>query len=164
MEYRTDIECRCGDRFCKYYRGVRSDIKLHYCKVFKNGIPPDIAFGDNDHLVPVPEQGDDRRVYSRGTNLQIVKPKRRQDMLNRRLHGHDTICSTIRDIYMKSDDVEVKMWACVAQRMAKNMMLALIDYKQMLTDVGIGSVSRDDRNSWQLRRRSLYRRPTERQQ
>lgn len=67
-----------------------------------------------------------------------------------KLHGHDNLCSTIRDIYMKSDDEQIKLWCRIAMRMSKNMYNALVVYKEMLTEVGYTDIGKHRREEWQL--------------
>lgn len=85
---------------------------------------------------------------STGTNPRIVKPYLRRNMDRASLHGHDNLCSTIRDIYMRSDDDQIKFWCRVAMRMSKNMYHALVVYKEMLTELG-QPVDHHRRQEWQ---------------
>lgn len=80
-----------------------------------------------------------------------VKPYLRRNMENPRLHGHDNLCSTIREIYLKSNDEEIRLKCCVAMRMSKNMYNALVVYKQMLLECGV-PVGRQGRKQWQWER------------
>lgn len=84
------------------------------------------------------------------TDIRIVKPYLRRNMENPKLHGHDNLCSTIRDIYMKCDDEEIKLWCRIAMRMSKNMYKALVVYKEMLMEAGYGEVDKHRREEWQL--------------
>lgn len=47
-------EPRCFTRKCKYFIGVKNDgdetTERVVCKAFPDGIPEDIAYGDNDHF------------------------------------------------------------------------------------------------------------------
>ena len=95
-----------------------------------------------------------------GTNPRIVKPFLKRNMERDELHGRDNLCSTIRDIYRKSTDEEIRLWCRIAMRMSKNMYNALVEYKQMLTELGV-PVGHDSREDWQLRKKSLYRKVKE---
>lgn len=57
-----------------------------------------------------------------------MKPYLRQNMV-RRIHGHNTLCSTIQDIYLRSTDSKVKLLCRIAMRMAKNMETLLQENK-----------------------------------
>ncbi len=51
----------CYIRRCKNYSGISqpdgSELsERHYCKAFLDGIPYDIAYDDNKHLVPTKDQ------------------------------------------------------------------------------------------------------------
>jgi len=55
-------ESNCDKRGCVNYIGViqpdgTEKTEVHSCKAFPEGIPSDISFGSNKHLVPVPGQG-----------------------------------------------------------------------------------------------------------
>ena len=161
-------ESNCSIRRCKYYRGVRilslktciypparayfSDEKevkeIHYCKGFLDGIPDDISYGDNEHKEPAEGQMNSA-VFATGMDPRLVKPYRTRDMENHRLHGQDNLCSTIRDIYTKSTDEEVRFWCRLAMRMSKNMYKALEEYKRILAGMG-APVRYDSRDDWQL--------------
>ncbi len=61
---------KCWDRKCKHFLGVlqpdgTEESEVNYCKAFKKGIPDEIAYGDNPHLVPLPGQGNEL-VYKKG--------------------------------------------------------------------------------------------------
>jgi len=52
----------CYKRRCRHYLGVRQpDVtelnEFHYCPAFPDGIPDEIAYGDNPHTEPLPGQG-----------------------------------------------------------------------------------------------------------
>ena len=52
------IEPRCSVRRCKHFLGVvqpdgTESTERNYCSAFPDGIPGDIAYGDNLHLDPV---------------------------------------------------------------------------------------------------------------
>lgn len=62
----------CYKRKCKNYLGVKStlseeddemktevDGRVNYCGAFPNGIPDEIAYGDNLHLKPLRKQDND---------------------------------------------------------------------------------------------------------
>ena len=55
------MEPRCYKRKCKHYLGVlqpdgteRSEVP--YCEAFPEGIPDEIAYGDNNHTTPLADQ------------------------------------------------------------------------------------------------------------
>ena len=55
---------KCYTRECRHFIGVRQPEgdgveigEYVYCAAFPEGIPDDIAYGDNKHLEPVPDQG-----------------------------------------------------------------------------------------------------------
>ena len=142
----------CKDNLCKFYRGTQKahwpNPGAHYCKAFPDGIPEAILNGTQSHLEPIKGQRGEM-IFSRGTNPTIIKPYLARDMLDRKLHGHDNLCATIRDIYIKSDDLEIKFWCKMAMRMSKNTHKALEKYKQMLLELG-ADVRSDTRDDWQL--------------
>lgn len=55
-------EPQCYTRKCIHFEGVKQPTlgeeagEFVYCKAFPNGIPDDIAYGNNKHLVPIPNQ------------------------------------------------------------------------------------------------------------
>ena len=60
------IEPRCSVRRCKHFLGVLQPdgmelTERNYCSAFPDGIPTDIAYGDNKHLEPV--EGDQGIQY-----------------------------------------------------------------------------------------------------
>jgi len=134
---------------CKYYRGIRRN--KHYCFAFPHGIPDKIFNGE--HLKVVPEQRGDY-VFTVGSNPKLVVPYSEKNMERPQLFGRDNLCSTLRDIYLKTDDPEIKLWTRISIRMAKNMYAALSDYKEMLLEAGY-SIGHDSREDWQLRKRTL---------
>jgi hypothetical protein len=51
-------EPNCSKRLCKHFIGVKQDnedeeTERVVCKAFPDGIPSEIAYGDNLHLVPL---------------------------------------------------------------------------------------------------------------
>jgi hypothetical protein len=55
---------RCWTRKCKHFTGViqldNSELsECPACEAFPTGIPNDIAYGDNKHEDPTPDQGND---------------------------------------------------------------------------------------------------------
>jgi len=55
------LEPECRKRRCKHYLGVKNDSEpfdeskeRNYCEAFPDGIPEEIAYGDNLHLTPFP--------------------------------------------------------------------------------------------------------------
>lgn len=60
---------QCWNRQCRHFQGISQpgdDESLEHfvCKAFPNGIPDDIAFGDNPHTKPV--EGDNGIQYEKG--------------------------------------------------------------------------------------------------
>lgn len=52
-------ESNCGIRHCKHYTGLdrptgKESTEVHICTAFPTGIPDDIAYGSNLHILPVP--------------------------------------------------------------------------------------------------------------
>lgn len=52
-------EPRCSERRCKHLIGVKQangteETEVPVCKAFPDGIPHEIAYGDNLHLEPFP--------------------------------------------------------------------------------------------------------------
>lgn len=55
---------KCYERKCRYYLGVSQPdgtemTERVVCNAFPNGIPDEIAYGDNKHLKPLPDQMND---------------------------------------------------------------------------------------------------------
>jgi len=55
-------EPNCHKRNCKYFLGVRQpngteETEFVYCLAFPEGIPEEIAYGDDKHLEPLSDQG-----------------------------------------------------------------------------------------------------------
>jgi len=51
------VEPKCFERDCKHYLGIiqPDDTEMtetNYCEAFPDGIPFEIAYGDNDHTDP----------------------------------------------------------------------------------------------------------------
>lgn len=64
-------QCNCVLRKCIHYMGVseplgREELQVHTCLAFPEGIPSDIAYGDEKHLMPYP--GDEGITYKADTN------------------------------------------------------------------------------------------------
>jgi hypothetical protein len=62
-------EPKCFGRKCKHFLGViqpdeTEESEVVNCEAFPNGIPDEIAYGDNLHTEPLPEQSNDI-VYER---------------------------------------------------------------------------------------------------
>jgi hypothetical protein len=53
----TTIVCKCITRKCKWYMRPVGDGGIHVCKAFPQGIPNEIANGDNPHTKPYPGDG-----------------------------------------------------------------------------------------------------------
>lgn len=51
------IGCKCLVRECKWYIRPVGDKGIHVCQAFPQGIPDEIANGDNLHTEPYPEDG-----------------------------------------------------------------------------------------------------------
>jgi len=52
-------EPKCWARGCKHFQGVKQPdgteaTEVVYCVAFPDGIPEDIAYGDNPHTTPYP--------------------------------------------------------------------------------------------------------------
>jgi len=58
------------------------------------------------------------------------KPISEEKMLNPKYAGHNTICQYLRDIYMITDDKDIKLKCRVAMNMAKSMHERLKKYKE----------------------------------
>jgi hypothetical protein len=63
-------EGNCKKRKCKHYKGFCNDSEPFneleeyiFCDAFPNGIPDEIAYGDNKHLTPV--KGDNGITYEK---------------------------------------------------------------------------------------------------
>jgi hypothetical protein len=64
------VEAKCYTRHCKYYQGIIQPdgtemAETNHCKAFPNGIPNEIAYGDNLHDKPLKDQGNDI-VFEKG--------------------------------------------------------------------------------------------------
>jgi hypothetical protein len=63
------VQPRCSERECKHFRGVSyakaGDVSTEQpiCAAFPNGIPLEIAYGENLHLLPI--EGDSGIQYER---------------------------------------------------------------------------------------------------
>lgn len=58
-----------------------------------------------------------------------VEPVDESDMRKKRYRGHFTICETLREIYMMSDNETIKLKCRLAVAMAKRMQEKLKEYK-----------------------------------
>jgi hypothetical protein len=51
-------EPECHKRNCRWYIGIKNDgteeTERHYCAAFPDMIPDEIAYGDNKHIDPFP--------------------------------------------------------------------------------------------------------------
>jgi len=68
-------EPKCFIRKCKYYLGViQSDgtemTEVNNCEAFSDGIPEEIAYGDNKHLKVLPNQQNDI-IYEKSRIISI---------------------------------------------------------------------------------------------
>jgi hypothetical protein len=57
-------EPKCYTRRCKHFLGVKwygdeESTENNYCTAFPDGIPQEIAYGDNKHLKPLLDQGNE---------------------------------------------------------------------------------------------------------
>ena len=64
----------CHIRRCRHYEGViqpdgTEETEAPACKAFPDGIPIEIAYGNNKHLKPIKGQGNDI-VYEREEELE----------------------------------------------------------------------------------------------
>ena len=55
---------KCYERKCKYYFGIiqpdgTEETEVNNCKAFPDGIPNEIAYGNNKHLKVLPNQKND---------------------------------------------------------------------------------------------------------
>jgi hypothetical protein len=64
-----------------------------------------------------------------------VKPYLKRNMYRERLHGYNTICSTIRDVFLLSTDEQVKLKCRVAMRMAKSMYNKMKENKLKIAEL-----------------------------
>jgi len=65
----TIFPSRCFKRHCIHHLGIRNTpnapedelgaYEVPFCNAFPKGIPDEIAYGDNLHLVPLENQGND---------------------------------------------------------------------------------------------------------
>jgi|APSaa5957512535_1039671.scaffolds.fasta_scaffold30329_4 hypothetical protein len=59
------VESNCLKRDCTYYSGAKEFIEgdptsaNHFCMAFPKGIPEEISYGENLHLKPLKNQGND---------------------------------------------------------------------------------------------------------
>lgn len=60
-----------------------------------------------------------------------VEPVSIEKMLNARYHGHYTICQKLRDIFVKTDNEDIKMDCRIAMAMAKSMHNKLKAYNRL---------------------------------
>jgi len=63
------IEPKCYTRHCKYYKGISSfgeeESEKNICDAFPDGIPDEIAYGNNNHSSHFPGQGNEI-VFEKG--------------------------------------------------------------------------------------------------
>jgi hypothetical protein len=67
-------EPKCYTRRCKHFLGVKwygdeESTENNYCEAFPDGIPQEIAYGDNKHLKPLSDQGNEI-VYEKESPLR----------------------------------------------------------------------------------------------
>jgi len=58
------VTSKCYTRHCRHYLGIRQPdgtemTERNYCEAFLDKIPNDISYGDNEHLKPVKDQGNE---------------------------------------------------------------------------------------------------------
>ena len=58
-----------------------------------------------------------------------VEPVSEEKMLNERYKNHHTICETLREIYLMTEDEEIRYKCRLAMAMAKKMQDKLKEYK-----------------------------------
>ena len=152
------IRHRCGDRRCKYYKGINPYTNKHYCKAFHEGIPDDITNGNDDHLTI--REGQTKPICFSLPNRNLVEPYPVELMDSYRGWGRDNLCATVHNIYLMSDDPEIKYWCRIAVKMIKNMAFALMDYREMFRESTWHrhqGIHDDNMQDWQFRNKSLYR-------
>lgn len=59
-----------------------------------------------------------------------VEPVSVDMMLKKRYHGHFTICEKLREIYLLTDNEEIRLKCRIAMAMSKSMHERLKKYKQ----------------------------------
>gem|GEM_PF-572313 len=110
-------EPACWTRKCKHYKGVKQDEdgevnERNVCDAFPDGIPDDIAYGDNKHSAPLPNQKNaivyrlENKVFKR----KVEKGKRVNKMKIISVVGHsiDSITLWIKDArYYKNIGVDM---------------------------------------------------------
>lgn len=60
----------CYKRHCKHYKGIiqfdgTEMTEKNYCEAFPEGIPNEIAYGNNSHVKPIKDQGNEI-VFEKG--------------------------------------------------------------------------------------------------
>lgn len=67
------LEPKCSERDCRHFQGVRylrpdegELSEVNYCDAFPDGIPDEIAYGNNKHLKPLPSQLNEIVYEARG--------------------------------------------------------------------------------------------------
>jgi hypothetical protein len=71
------LEPKCSKRKCAHFVGVKQDGKNEktervICKAFPDGIPDEIAYGNNDHIKPM--KGDHGIQFAVAENEPKTKP------------------------------------------------------------------------------------------
>ena len=59
-----------------------------------------------------------------------VEPVSVKKMLRKRYHGHNTICQKLRDIFVATENEQIKLDCRIAMAMAKKMHERLKHYKR----------------------------------
>lgn len=61
---------------------------------------------------------------------ETVEPVSVAVMRKKRYHGHNTVCEKLREIYMLTDNEEIKMKCRIAMAMTKKMHQRLKEYRE----------------------------------
>lgn len=64
-----------------------------------------------------------------------IKPYLRRNMERNDLHGCNTICAIVQDIYLNTDDEDIKVRCRVIMRMSKSMHNRLVEYKKLMEGI-----------------------------
>lgn len=75
-----------------------------------------------------------RAIITKEPYKSVVPLYLEHHMDRRDLHGHNTICSIIQEIYLITDDEEIKLRCRTAMTMSKKMDKKLKEYKERFSD------------------------------